>query len=100
MTGSEYLYASHNVSNFVYHYVSSVKYRQVIFTTEAVDTMLVQICAGISARYDWIRFFEIGTDQNHVHFLVQSTQKYSPSENVRLVKSMTARRMFVVGTRR
>ena len=88
------LHASHNVSNLVYHFVCPAKYRRVIFTTEAVDTTLVQICAGISARYDWIRFLEIGTDQNHVHFLIQSTPTHSPSEIIRVVKSITARRMF------
>ena len=49
---------------------------------------------GISARYDWIRFLEIGADKNHVHFLIQSTPTHSPSEIIRVVKSITARRMF------
>ena len=93
MSESEYLHASHNVSNLVYHFVCPAKYRRIIFT-EAVDETLVQICAGITARYDWIRFLEIGADQNHVHFLIQSTPSHSPSEIIKAVKSITARRIF------
>ena len=51
MSESDYLQASHNVSNLVYHFVCPAKYRRVI-VTEDVDKTLVQICAGISARYD------------------------------------------------
>ncbi len=45
MSESDYLYASHNVSKLVYHFVCPAKYRRVIFT-EAVDKTLVQICAA------------------------------------------------------
>ena len=93
MSESDYLHASHNISNLVYHFVCPAKYRRIIFTEE-VDKTLVQICAGISARYDWIRFLEIGVDKNHVLFLIQSTPTHSPSEIIRVVKSITARRMF------
>lgn len=45
-------------------------------------------------RWDWIKFIEVGTDGDHVHYLVQSTPKHSPSELVRLIKSITAKRIF------
>ncbi len=93
MSKSEYLYASHNVSNLDYHFVCPAKYRRIIFT-ESVDESLVQICAGIEARYDWIKFIEIGADKDHVHFLIQSTPMHSPSEIIKTVKSITARRIF------
>ena len=93
MSESRYLHGSHNVSNLVYHFVCPAKYRRLIFT-EAVDKTLVQICAGIEARYDWIRFLEIGADKNHVHYLIQSTPTHSPSEIIKVVKSITARRIF------
>ena len=54
----------------------------------------MQICAGISERYDWIRFLEIGADKNHVHFLIQSTPTHSPCDIIKVVKSITARRIF------
>jgi REP element-mobilizing transposase RayT len=39
-------------------------------------------------------FVEIGTDQDHVHFLVQSVPMYSPKEIVQIIKSITAREIF------
>ena len=36
-------------------------------------------------------FLEIGTDKEHVHFLVQSVPSYSPTKIVQLIKSLTAR---------
>ena len=38
---------------------------------------------------------EIGTDGDHVHFLVQSIPNYSPTKIVRTIKSLTAREVFV-----
>ena len=38
---------------------------------------------------------EIGTDKDHVHFLVQSTPNYSPSAIVKIIRSITARQIFV-----
>ena len=49
----------------------------------------------ISARYE-LEFLEIGTDLDHVHFLVQSVPTYSPTKIVRLVKSITARHVFAL----
>lgn len=36
----------------------------------------------------------IGTDDNHVHFFVQSIQMYSPTKIVTVIKSITAREVF------
>jgi REP element-mobilizing transposase RayT len=41
-----------------------------------------------------IVFLEIGTDKNHVHFLLQSVPSYSPTKIIRIVKSITAREIF------
>lgn len=93
MTDSTYLHLSHNVSNLVYHFVFPAKDRRVVIS-EDVDKSLKEICVGISLRYEWIEFLEIGTDTDHVHFLIQSTPNHSPSEIARVVKSVTARRIF------
>ena len=45
----------------------------------------------IEARYR-IKFLEIGTDKDHVHFLVQSVPTYSVTRLVTIIKSLTARR--------
>ncbi len=67
---STYLYKSHNVSVLLYHAVCPAKYRRAVFT-EQVDAVLTQVCLDIAKRYE-IVFLEIGTDQDHVHFLLQS----------------------------
>ena len=94
MEESQYLYLSHNVSNLVYHIVCPAKYRRVVFD-ETVDEHLRQICLEIEKRYDYIVFLEIGTDKDHVLFLVQSTPNYAPSKIVQIIKSITARQIFV-----
>lgn len=41
-----------------------------------------------------MKFIEIGTDRDHVHFLVQSVPTYSVTKIVTLLKSLTAREIF------
>ena len=89
---SEYIHKSHNVSVLMYHFVCPAKYRRVVFSKE-VDETLKQVCLDISVRYE-IEFMEIGTDKNHVHFLVQSVPTYSPTKIIRIIKSITAREIF------
>jgi len=48
---------------------------------------------SIQDRYE-IHFLEIGSDKNHIHFLLQSVPDYSPSKIVRTIKSITAREVF------
>jgi len=89
---SEYLHKSHNVSVWIYHLVCPAKYRRVVFD-QPVDTVLKEICLEIAKRYERV-FLEIGTDKNHVHFLIQSVPTYSPTKIVKIVKSITAREIF------
>ena len=89
---SIYLHKSHNVSALIYHIVCPAKYRKVIFCEE-VDKTVKEICLEIAKRYD-IHFLEIGTDKDHIHFLVQSVPTYSPTKIVRIIKSITAREIF------
>ena len=89
---SELIDKKHNVSVLLYHIVCPAKYRRAVFTP-IVDEKLKEICADISLRYE-IEFLEIGTDEDHVHFLVQSVPTYSPRKIVRTIKSITAREIF------
>ena len=41
-----------------------------------------------------MEFLEIGTDKDHIHFLVQSVPNYSPTQIVKIIKSITAREVF------
>jgi len=89
---SKYIHKSHNVSVLIYHFVCPAKYRKVIFNKE-VDETLKGICLEIFKRYE-ISFLEIGTDRDHVHFLIQSVPKYSVTEIIRMIKNITAKKIF------
>ena len=81
---STYVALSHNVSNLVYHFVCPAKYRRSVFS-DNVEAHLWNICQEIELR----------ADKNHVHFLVQSTPNYSPSQIIKIIKSITARQIFL-----
>jgi len=89
---SKYIHKSHNVSVLLYHLVCPSKYRQVVFSV-SVDQKLKEICLDISKRYE-LTFIEIGTDNDHVHFLIQSVPMYSPKKIAQIIKSITARELF------
>ena len=76
----------------MYHIVCPTKYRRAVFA-EVVDAKIKEICAEIQKRYE-ITFLEIGTDDDHVHFLVQSVPMYSPKQLAQTIKSITAREVF------
>jgi len=92
MSESEYIHKSHNVSVLLYHFVCPAKYRRAVFS-KAVDESLKEVCLEISKRYE-IRFLEIGVDKDHVHFLIQSIPRMSPTQIITTVKSLTAREIF------
>ena len=83
---------SHNKSVLIYHFVIPAKYRRVVFDRE-VDEVLKEVCLEITDRYQ-IEFLEIGTDGDHVHFLVQSVPRYSVTKIITMIKSLTARQIF------
>jgi putative transposase len=89
---SEYIHKSHNVTALLYHLVFPAKYRRAVFD-DRVDEVLKEVCLAIEVRYQ-VKFLEIGTDQDHVHFLVQSVPTYSVTKLVTLIKSLTAREIF------
>ena len=89
---SEYIHKSHNVSVLMYHLVFPAKDRRAVIDGE-VDEVLKQTCVEIKKRYQ-VKFLEIGTDRDNVHFLMQSVPTYSVTKLVRLIKSITAREVF------
>ena len=76
----------------MYHIVCPAKYRRTVFSTE-VEIKLKEICSEIQKRYE-IEFLEIDSDDDHVHFRVQSVPMYSPKQLVQIIKSHTAREIF------
>ena len=83
---------SHNVSILLYHFVCPAKYRRAVIDKK-VDQVVKEVCLDIADRYQ-IEFLEIGTDKDHVHFLVQSVPTYSPTKIITTIKSLTAREVF------
>lgn len=76
----------------MYHFVCPAKYRRIVLT-KPVDSSLKQICLEIAKRYE-IHFLEIGTDKDHVHFLIQSITTMPPQRIIQIIKSITAREIF------
>lgn len=93
MVESQYRHKRHNINVLIYHLVCAAKYRRVVFSKN-VDNTLKKICEEISKRYE-ISFLEIGTDNDHVHFLIQTDIAYSLAKVVRTIKSITAKEIFL-----
>jgi REP element-mobilizing transposase RayT len=88
----EHIHKRHNKSLLVYHLVCPVKYRRNVFTEESEQT-LKHTCLELGLRYE-ITFLEIGIDGDHAHFLIQTIPSMSVSDVVKLIKSITAKRLF------
>jgi len=76
----------------MYHFVCPIKYRRSVLTEEVSKTFR-EVCLGIEDRYK-IRFLEIGLDENHVRFLIQSVPMNSAKKIISAVKSITAKEIF------
>jgi len=89
---SEHIIKSHNKTLFLYHLVCPVKYRRKAISADVSET-IKKTCLELGKRYE-INFVEIGTDEDHVHFLIQSVPTLSPTEIVTTIKSITAKEIF------
>ena len=74
--------------------VFPVKYRHKAISNR-VEQTIIDVGIGISERYE-IYFVEIGADDNHIHFLIQSVPKTSVEVIVRTVKSIMAKEIFKI----
>jgi len=88
----EHIYKSHNKTLLLYHLVFPAKYRRKVFS-EQVEKTLKEVCFGMAKGYE-IHFLEIGADEDHVHFLVQSVPTVNVTSIVTKIKSITAREIF------
>ena len=89
---SEHILKRHNKTLLLYHMVCPAKYRKKVFTEE-VEYILKEVCIDIGERHE-MHFVEIGADEDHVHFLIQSVPILSPQRIVQIVKSITAKEIF------
>jgi putative transposase len=92
MNEDKHILKSHNKSALLYHVVCPVGYRRKVISDE-VSATLKNICHEIESRFE-IHFVEIGADEDHVHFLIQSVPVFAPQRIVQTVKSITAREIF------
>ena len=76
----------------LYHLVCPAKYRRKVFT-QAVEKTLKQVCVEFAPAHD-LHFVEIGADEDHVHFLIQSVPMMLPARIAQVTKSIIAREIF------
>jgi len=84
---------SDNKNLLLYHFVCPAKYRRSVFS-RGVEQTLKETCQGIEERYE-MRFIEIGTDEDHVHFMIQSVPVMRVKRIIQIIKIITAREIFI-----
>ncbi len=62
--------------------------------TKSVEKTLKEVFLEFAPAYD-IHFVEIGTDEDYVHFLIQSVLMMLPSRIVQVTKSIIAKEIFL-----
>jgi putative transposase len=89
---SDHIHKQHNKNLILYHVVCPVRYRRKVIT-DAVEQTLKNTCLEMQERYE-MKFVEIGVEDDHAHFLIQSVPVLSPTQIVRTMKSITAKEIF------
>ena len=85
--------SAHKTFKIKYHFVFCIKYRKDLFLDSKYIKTVSNVCREFENRYH-MKFETIGFDEDHVHFMLQSVPKYSASQIFRLVKSITAIKLF------
>jgi putative transposase len=82
---------SHCKYNIKYHIVWIPKYRREVLT-EDISKRLKQILDDIASQY---KFTIIASEvmPDHIHLLIEAPPKYSPSNLVRIIKSISSRNL-------
>jgi len=82
------------VYNCNYHIVFSTKYRRKVLTPEVEDYLKrVVVEIGIEKGFE-VAMVEVG-EQDHVHLFVSAHPKIAPSYIVKMVKGISARKLFL-----
>ncbi len=85
----EVRYAAHCNYRIRYHMVFVVNYRKNLLSN-VVSKYLKEVLIRIGQRY-YLGFHAIGTDEDHLHILVEAAPRYSPSQVMMICKSITAK---------
>ncbi len=83
---------THHVYRLMYHFVWIPKYRHKVFSMpqrEALKLIIQKI------GYDYgIEIVELEIPEDHIHMVVRSEPKQSPSKIMQIIKSISAREFF------
>ncbi len=83
---------THHVYRLMYHFVWIPKYRNKVFE-EPYRTVLKDIISKIGYDYE-IDIVELEVPVDHIHMVVKSDPKTSPSDVMQIIKSISAREFF------
>ncbi len=83
---------SHHVYRLMYHFVWIPKYRHKVFE-EPYRSVLKDIIMKIGYDYN-IKIKELEIPVDHIHMIVKSEPKISPSYIMQIIKSISAREFF------
>ncbi len=85
--------SNHCAYDIHYHMVIVLKYRKKLLVKKEYIQFLCITINEISKRYEF-EIEELGSDGDHVHILLSSPPRYSPSKIMQIIKSITARMIF------
>ena len=83
---------THHVFRIMYHFVWIPKYRHKVFY-EPYRTTLKNIIEKIGYDYN-IEIVELETPVDHIHMVVRTEPRFSPSDIMQVIKSISARQFF------
>jgi putative transposase len=91
----EHIYKSDDKTLLLYRIIwFPLKHRKKVITEE-IGAGLKEICIEICERYE-INFVEIGYEEEHVHFLIESVPSNSVEKLIRTIKSITVKELFKI----
>ena len=85
--------ACHCTYRIRYHMVFVLKYRKNLLLSKVPLEYLKELLDGIGERY-WFNFEAIGVEENHFHIVVGAAPRYSPSNIMQIIKSISAKMIF------
>ena len=83
---------THHVYRLMYHFVWIPKYRNKVFE-EPYRTVLKDLISKIGYDFE-IDIVELEVPVDHIHMVVKSDPKTSPSDVMQIIKSISAREFF------
>src|SRR3989338_7896661 len=86
-------HACHCTYRIRYHMVFVVKYRKHMLLQKVPLEEFKKILTEIGERY-WFKFEAIGVDEDHFHVVLGAAPRYSPSEIMGTIKSISAKEIF------